>query len=127
MEIGGPWHFYEDFRDVHALMQIPKAEIPEISVAAGTPLQLPVILRNEGNEPVEIVLSTTLPDGFALKNSLPHYRLASGDVYPLEVELTTPPKKSDQIGEVMCRAEAAGREIGTVKLRVRIAGGGLPQ
>jgi hypothetical protein len=48
-------------------------------------------------------------------------------VYPLEVELTTPPKKSDQIGEVMCRAEAAGREIGTVKLRVRIAGGGLPQ
>jgi LmbE family N-acetylglucosaminyl deacetylase len=127
IEIGGPWHFYEDFWRAHALMQIPKAETPEISVAAGTPLQLPVILRNDSNEPVEIPLFTSLPDGFALKTTLPHYLLSPGDVYPLEVELTTPAKKSDQIGEVTCRAEAAGKEIGRVKLRVRIAGGGLPQ
>lgn len=127
IEIGGPWHFYEGFRRAHALTQIPKAETPEISVAAGTTLQLPVILRNDSDEAVEITLSTTLPDGFAVKNALPHYRLAPGDVDPLEVELTTPAKKSDQIGEVACRAEASGREIGVVKLRVRVAGGGLPQ
>jgi len=108
-------------------MQIPKAEISEISVAAGTLLQLPVILRDDGDEPVEITLSTTLPDGFALKSTLPRYRLLPGDRYPLELELTTPAKKSDQVGEVTCRAEAAGKEIGTVRLRVRIAGGGLPQ
>jgi len=127
IEIGGPWRFYQDFWRAHALMQIPKAETPEISVAAGTTLQLPVLLRNDGNEATEIVLTTTLPDGFALKNTLPHYRLVPGDVYPLEVELTTPANKSDQVGEVVCRAEAAGKEIGAVKLRVRVAGGGLPQ
>ncbi len=127
VEIGGPWHFYEDFRPAHDLMQIPKAETPEISIAAGTILQVPVILRNDGKELVEIALSTTLPGGFALKNSLPHYRLEPGDVFPVEIELTTPVKKSDTVSEVVCRAEAGGREVGAVKMRVRVAGGGLPE
>jgi LmbE family N-acetylglucosaminyl deacetylase len=127
IEIGGPWHFYKDFLRAHDLMQIPKAETPEISVAAGTTLQMPVILRNDGDELVEIALSTKLPEGFVLKSVPPHYRLDPGDVYPLEVELATPAKKSDQISEVVCRAEAGGREIGTIKLRVRLGGGGLPQ
>ena len=127
IEIGGPWHYYENYRRAHDLTQIPKAETPEISVAAGTILQLPVILRNDGGEPAEIVLSMTLPDGWALKNPLPRYRLAPGDLFPLEIEVTTAGKKSDQISEIACRAEAAGHEVGIVKLRVRLAGGGLPQ
>jgi LmbE family N-acetylglucosaminyl deacetylase len=127
IEIGGPWHFYENFRRAHDLTQMPKAETPEISVAAGTTLQLPVILRNDSGESAEIALSTTLPDGWSLKNPLPRYRLAPGDVFPLEVELTTPSKKSDQVGEVACRAEVAGREAGTLRLRVRVGSGGLPQ
>ena len=127
IEIGGPWHFYENFRRAHNLTQMAKAETPEISVAAGTTLQLPVILRNDGGEPAEITLTATMPDGWALKNTLPRYRLEPGDVYPLEIEVTTAGKKSDQISEIACRAEAAGREVGTVKLRVRLAGGGLPQ
>jgi LmbE family N-acetylglucosaminyl deacetylase len=127
VEIGGPWHFYESFRPAHDLTDIPKAATPEVSVAAGSTLQLPVILRNDGSDSIEVVLSPTLPEGWALKNPLPRYRLAPGDVFPLEVELTTPPKKSDQISELACRAEVGGHEIGTVKLRVRLAGGGLPQ
>jgi len=127
IEIGGPWHYYENYRRAHDLTQIPKAETPEISVAAGTILQVPVILRNDGGEPAEIVLSMTLPEGWALKNPLAHYRLAPGDLFPLEIEVTTAGKKSDQISEIACRAEAAGHEIGIVKLRVRLAGGGLPQ
>jgi len=125
--IGGPWRFYEDFRRAHDLTQMPRAEVPEISVAAGTTLQVPLILRNDGNDPVEVVLSTSLPEGWAVKGTLPHYRLGPGDVYFFEVELTTPAKKSDQVGEVACRAESAGREIGTVRLRVRVGSGGLPQ
>jgi LmbE family N-acetylglucosaminyl deacetylase len=127
IEIGGPWHFYEDFRAAHDLTDLPKAEVPEIAVAAGTILQLPVILRNDAKEPVEATLSLTLPDGWALKAPLPHYKLSPGDVFPLEIELTTPPKKLDQVQELGCRAEAAGHEIGTVKLRVKLSSGGLPQ
>jgi hypothetical protein len=127
MEIGGPWNFYEDFRAAHDLTELPKAEVPEIAVAAGSTLQLPVILRNDDKDAAEVLLSVTLPDGWALKNPMPHYKLAPGEMFPVEVELTTPPKKSDQISELTCRAEVAGHEIGTVKLRVRLSGGGLPQ
>jgi hypothetical protein len=106
---------------------LPKPEIPEIAVAAGTILQLPVILRDDDKEPAEVTLTTKLPDGWTLKNPLPHYKLSPGDILPVEVEFTTPPKKTDQISELSCRAEAAGREIGTVKLLVKLVGGGLPQ
>ena len=127
IEIGGPWNFYEDFWAAHDLTDLPKPEIPEIAVAAGTILQLPVILRDDDKEPAEVTLTTKLPDGWTLKNPLPHYKLSPGDILPIEVEITTPPKKTDQISELSCRAEAAGREIGTVKLRVKLVGGGLPQ
>jgi LmbE family N-acetylglucosaminyl deacetylase len=127
IEIGGPWNFYEDFWAAHDLTDLPKPEIPEIAVAAGTILQLPVILRDDDKEPAEVTLTTKLPDGWTLKNPLPHYKLSPGDILPIEVEFTTPPKKTDQISELSCHAEAAGREIGTVKLRVKLVGGGLPQ
>jgi LmbE family N-acetylglucosaminyl deacetylase len=127
MEIGGPWNFYEDFRAAHDLVELPKAEVPEIAVAAGTTLQFPVILRDDDQAPAEVTLSLVPPEGWALKNPLPHYKLSPGDVFPIEIELTTPGKKSDQISELTCRAESGGHEIGTVKLRVRLGGGGLPQ
>jgi LmbE family N-acetylglucosaminyl deacetylase len=127
IEIGGPWNFYEDFWAAHDLTDLPKAEIPEIAVAAGTILQLPVIMRDDEKEPAEVTLTAKLPDGWALKNPLPHYKVSPGDIVPVEVEITTPPKKTDQISEVSCRAETAGHEIGTVKLRVKLVGGGLPQ
>lgn len=127
IEIGGPWSFYEDFRAAHDLTDLPKAEIPQIAVAAGTTLQLPVIMRDDDKEPAEVTLTAKLPDGWTLKNPLPHYRLSPGDIVPVEIEITTPPKKTDQISEMSCRAEAAGHEIGTVKLNVKLVGGGLPQ
>ena len=127
IEIGGPWNFYEDFWAAHDLTDLPKPEIPEIAVAAGTILQLPVILRDDDKEPTEVTLTAKLPDGWTLKNPLLHYKLSPGDILPIEVEITTPPKKTDQISELSCRAEAAGREIGIVKLRVKLVGGGLPQ
>lgn len=127
IEIGGPWNFYEDFWAAHDLTDLPKPEIPEIAVAAGTILQLPVILRDDDKQPAEVTLTTKLPDGWTLKTPLPHYKLSPGDILPIEIEITTPPKKTDQISELSCRAEAAGREIGTVRMRVKLVGGGLPQ
>jgi len=127
VEIGGPWNFYEDFRPAHDLTELPKADVPEIAVAAGTTLQLPIILRNDDKSPAEIDLTTTQPEGWTVKGPLPHYKLLPGDVARLEVEFTTPAKKSDPISEVTCRAESRGREIGTIILRVRLRSGGLPQ
>lgn len=127
IEMGGPWNFYDDFFAAHDLTDLPKAATPEISVAAGTVLQLPVIVRNDTKDPAELTLSMTLPDGYTLKNPLAHYKLAPGDAFPLEIEIKTPEKKNDQISELTCHGEIGGHEFGTVKLRVKLVSGGLPQ
>jgi LmbE family N-acetylglucosaminyl deacetylase len=127
IEMGGPWNFYEEFFAAHDLSDLPKAPTPEISIAAGTILQLPVILRNDTKDSAEVTLSMTLPDGYTLKSSLPHYRLSPGDMLPVEIEVATPSKKNDQISELTCHGDIGGHEFGAVKLRVKLVSGGLPQ
>ena len=127
VDLGGPWNFYDEFFAAHDLTDLPKAPTPEISVAAGTTLQLPVIVRDDTKDPAEVTLSMTLPEGYSLKSPLPHYKLAPGDAFPIEIEITTPNKKSDQISELSCHGQIGNHEFGVVKLRVKLASGGLPQ
>lgn len=125
--IGGPWRFYEDFRVAHDLSDLPKADVPEIAVSAGTTLQLPVVLGDGGKDAIEVTLTPTLPEGWSLKSPLAHYRLVPGEEFPIEIELNTPAKKSDEISQISFRATSGTYEIGTVKLRVKLVSGALPQ
>jgi len=127
IEMGGPWNFYDDFFAAHDLTDLPKAPTAEISVAAGTILQFPVIVRNDTKDPAEVTLSMTLPEGYTLKSPLPHYKLFPGDTLPAEIEIKTPDKKNDQISELTCHGEIGGHDFGNVKLRVKLVSGGLPQ
>jgi LmbE family N-acetylglucosaminyl deacetylase len=125
--IGGPWNFYENFRRAHALEQLPVAEIPEIAIGAGTTLQVPLIIRNDTNQAADVSFSTTLPAGWAQKDISPKSSLSAGEVAPIQIELTTPAKKSDQIAELAFQATATRGPAGVVKMRVRVGSGGLPQ
>ncbi len=125
--IGGPWSFYEAFRRLHALDQLPQAEAPEIAIAAASTLQVPLILRNDTAEAADVSVVTTLPEGWAQKDASQRYLLSPGDVVPIQIELITPTKKSDQVTELAFRVSSAGRPIGLVKMRVRVGSGGLPQ
>ncbi len=125
--IGGPWSFYEAFRRLHALDQLPQAEAPEIAIAAASTLQVPLILRNDTAEAADVSVVTTLPEGWAQKDASQRYLLSPGDVVPIQIELITPTKKSDQVTELAFRVSSAVRPIGLVKMRVRVGSGGLPQ
>jgi LmbE family N-acetylglucosaminyl deacetylase len=125
--IGGPWSFYEAFRRVHALDQLPQAEAPEIAIAAASTLQVPLILRNDTTEAADVAVVTTLPEGWAQKDGSQRYLLSPGDVVPIQIELIPPTKKSDQVAELAFRVSSVGRPIGLVKMRVRVGSGGLPQ
>ena len=130
LAIGGPWMFYENFRRDHALEQIPVAEIPEIAIATGTTLQVPLILRNDTNQAAEVSLNTTLPAGWTHKDpkdASQKIALASGEVFPVQIELTAPAQKSDQSAELTFQASSATATLGVVKMRVRVRSGGLPQ
>jgi LmbE family N-acetylglucosaminyl deacetylase len=125
--IGGPWNFYENFRGDHGLDQLPRAELPEIGIAAGTTLQVPVILRNDTNDAADVSITATLPEGWALKENDQRYHLSAKDIFPIEIELATPAKKTEKIAELVFAATSASKPVGTIKLRVRVGSGGLPQ
>ena len=127
LAIGGPWKFYDDFRRAHGLDQLPRAEVPEIGIAAGTMLQIPLILRNQTDRVADVVMEATLPEGWSQKEKDLTYRLSAGDVFPFQVELNVPAKKSDNVAELTFIGTSAGQTIGTLKIRVRVGAGGLPQ
>jgi LmbE family N-acetylglucosaminyl deacetylase len=127
LAIGGPWSFYDNFRGVHGLEQLPVAQTPEIAIAAGTTLQVPLIVRNDTSQATEISFTATLPEGWAQKDTSPKYSLSAGEVLPLQMELTTPAKKSDQVAELAFQATGTSGPVGAVKMRVRVGSGGLPQ
>jgi hypothetical protein len=125
--IGGPWSFYEAFRRMHALDQLPQAEIPEIAIAAASTLQVPLILRNDTTEAADVAVVTTLPEGWTKKDGVQRYLLSPGDVVPIQIELIAPTKRSDQLNELEFRVSSVGRPIGLVKMHIRVGSGGLPQ
>jgi len=127
LAIGGPWKFYDDFRRAHGLNQLPRAEVPEIGIAAGTMLQIPLILRNQTDRVADVVMEVTLPEGWSQKEKDLTHRLSAGDVFPFQVELNAPAKKSDNVAELTFIGTSAGQTIGTLKIRVRVGAGGLPQ
>jgi LmbE family N-acetylglucosaminyl deacetylase len=126
MELAGPWGFYETFRRAHGLEHLPKAAVPEVAIAAGATLQMPLLLRNGTGSSKEITLSATLPEGWATKDGAGSYTVRTGDQLPVLVTLDSP-KKESKMDEIVCRAQADGQSVSTITLHVHLRSGGLPQ
>ncbi len=126
VELAGPWGFYETFRRVHGLQHLPQAAVPEIAIAGGATLQMPLLLRNGTATSKEITLSVTSPEGWATEDGIGSYTVRAGDQLPVLVTLDSP-KKESKMDEIVCHAHADGQTVGTVKLHVRLGSGGLPQ
>ena len=132
IELGGPWSFYRDFRLAHGLEQLPKLDVPEIAVAAGGVLEIPIWLRNPTNVAREIKITATVPSGWTVKNGADTYSVRSGEDGAAAIEIAVPQlpgseTKSKEISEVSVRAESSGQSIGTIKLRVQLRAHALPQ
>lgn len=126
VELAGPWGFYETFRRAHALQHLPRAAVPEIAIASGATLQIPLLLSNTTTSK-QITLSLTAPEGWATQSGIASYTLPAGEQLPVLVTLDSPKTTEKAIDEIVCRAQADGQTISTIKLHVRRRSGGLPQ
>jgi LmbE family N-acetylglucosaminyl deacetylase len=126
-ELAGPWGFYETFRRAHGLQHLPKAAVPEIAIAVGATLQVPLLLRNNTASAKEIALSLTVPEGWIDQTGVGSYAVSAGGEVPVLVTVTAPKAEAKTVDEITCRAEADGQSVGVIKLHVRRRSGGLPQ
>jgi hypothetical protein len=132
MELAGTWSFYAAFRRAHGLNHLPHPEPPEIALQYGTTLTIPLWLRNYTSSDQVITIAADLPSGWSLQNGAGKFSISAKQVSAARVEINLPPltdaaPKKPETQEVTVRAEANGKSIGTVKLRVELRKRTLPQ
>jgi len=132
VELDGPWSFYAEFRRAHGLPNLPHPEPPEIALQAHGIMVIPLWIRNRTPKAQEITLSATLPAGWTVDSGAGKFTVGARQTAAARIEVNLPPLAQDaakkpEVQEVIVRAEANGRALGDVKLRVELRKRALPQ
>jgi hypothetical protein len=68
-----------------------------------------------------------VPHGWTIVAGQAIYSVDAHDTYPIQTVLAAPAEKEPAWQTVVWNAESAGKNLGTITMRVNLAGGGLPQ
>ena len=131
LALGGPWDFYDHFRQAHGLSQMPRIEVPEIAIEAGKTLEIPLVLQNSAKQAKEISLAVHLPSGWSLQSGTQNFSVTAGGTITATVEIAVPSLASGSAdtkpSEVSVDAMFGGQRVGSVQLRVELRKRALPQ
>lgn len=131
VELAGPWSFYADFRRAHGLTHLPHPEPPEIALQAGTTLVIPLWVRNQASSAQEITLAADLPGGWTLLAGGGKFSVGAKQTAAARLEVALPASadaaKKNELQEITVKAEAGGKSVSVVKLRVELRKRSLPQ
>ena len=128
LELGGPWTFYKAFWQAHGIEHLAKLYAPEAQVVPGEKLWVPLIIRNDTDSSKEVSLKGTLPSGWTVKPDATLYSVGAHDSYAVQLVITaSTTAQKDSWQKLVWDADNGGQSIGSVTLRVSVAGNGLPQ
>lgn len=132
VELGGPWLYLKEFRAAHGLCGIPVATNPEIGIKAGGTVSVPLTVFHGDTRPLDVTVSAKAPEGWKVKAGAGKVALPKELSSNLRVDIDTPTLSADQLKErklddVTVEVEAEGKQIGEVRLKVRLGSGGLLQ
>ena len=128
LELGGPWAFYRAFWPAHGLAALADLFPPQAQVAPGETLWVPLVLRNDSDQPRRFAVHATLPAGWAEKPELTTLTVPAHDAWPVQLTLTPPAGLAKGSWQTLqWQAEGDGASLGSVKLQVTVEANGLPQ
>jgi LmbE family N-acetylglucosaminyl deacetylase len=130
MELAGPWSFYREFWKAHDIGHIADLlKEPEVMISPGEKLTLPITITNSESTAQEVTLQAVLPDGWREERGQAIYPVDPRGSYTVQTVVQSPAgaQKGWVKPNIVWKAEAGGREIGSIHMRVLIGGGGLPQ
>ena len=132
LELGGPWGFYAAFYPAHGLCQLPVAQTPEIGVKTGNTLIVPVVIRHDPAKALTVKLTVKAPAGWKIREGAGTLVMPAEESTFIPVHIETPALTSEELKQaqpqdVQVTAEAEGKPVGTVTLRVSVRPSGLPQ
>ena len=128
IELGGPWSFYREFWKAHGVDHLAALlSTPEVAIAPGERLHLPLVIHNATADARNVELSAATPKGWSTVAGQAIYPVDAHNAYPVETVLVSPPQGEPAWQTVVWKAEAEGRPVGSITVRVNLATGGLPQ
>ena len=128
MELGGPWTFYREFYPAHSLTALEHLVPPQTALGADRQLWVPLLLRNNSPEAIDIPLEAHLPSGWSGYSRSGIYHLPPGGTYPVQCFLTAPPDSGQKTPEILTwTATRDGHPAGEVNLKVYMEYNGVPQ
>lgn len=118
VDLGEEWAFYRSFWPAHGIGHLADLmQVPEIGVAPGGTLDVPLLLHNDTDQAQTIRLSVDLPSGWAEQPGPTLYPVRPHSVYPVRVVLTAPMENGDQWQPITWRAESSGHLMGSVTVK----------
>lgn len=128
ISLAGPWAFYREFWKAHDIGHLAGLlNQPEVMISAGDNLNLPISITNATGSAAEVTLRSVLPEGWREERGTAIYPVEPHQEYTLQTVLLSPAKEAQGWQEVTLKAEAGGKESGSIHIRVQIGSGALPQ
>jgi len=132
LTLGGPWFFYNAFRNAHGLGPRKTAQTPEIGIKAGSSLLVPIVIGNANGKALELKVEVGVPAGWKVVRGDGIVRLPAERRSDLYVEVATPDMSAEELKksaaqEVIVRALVAGKSVGEVHLEVKLRASALAQ
>ena len=114
MELGGPWSFYREFWKAHAIDHLAALlSTPEVAIAPGEHLHLPLVIHNATAEARNVELSATIPKGWSTAAGQAIYPVDAHNAYPVETVLASPTQGEPAWQTVVWKAEVEGKAVGS--------------
>ena len=87
VELGGPWAFYKQFQIAHGVAEALSFVKPQTAFSSNSELWVPLLIHNDTDQPRDLVLSSTLGEGWVpVKDTV--YHVEAHGVYPAQLFLT---------------------------------------
>ena len=140
LELGGPWAYYKIFQAAHGLTEPLSFIQPQTALSAQNSLWVPLLLHNDTDQPKDLTLHATLPEGFTpVKDQL--YHVDPHSTFPAQLFLTRTiplppaaaiPSEANEAHpappqELRWTLSENGRQASEVALSVYIEYNGVPQ
>jgi len=127
LALGGIFDFYQLFWQKHQLEHLATMRAPEVTVAYGGYLHIPLLLHNGTQDSATIELASRCPAGWRLVSGNGMYHLAPHQSCPVQTFFFAPEDHRVATQEILWSARAKGREVGSITMRVYLSDWTLPQ
>ncbi|HJQ54222.1 MAG TPA: PIG-L family deacetylase [Gemmatimonadaceae bacterium] len=131
MELGQAWAFYRRFYPAHDLDVMQTLLSPELGVGSGSRFPVILLLHNDTEAPVTFHLRSELPAGWGVDSTsgqhshpwpMTTFTVAPHSDLSARIRLVAPRVEKSQWQTLRWTADAGGRQVGPVELRVYVGG-----